>query len=313
MPILEIKIVHHRGKTGKDRLYKKEIALSKCDQCEKIWEAKRFKKDSSLTFCSRKCVDIASKKGGKIDQAKCETSLARYGVENPLQSKEVWERRTQTIIERYSVKHIQHSDEWKAKRKQAIHQKYGKEYVETDEFKKKRQETLIEKYGVKSPMEHEEFVRKRRKTNIERYGGHPLKDPDIRNKMLNTNLKRHGYKTSFESKETQEKAYKARNGMSREEYLKLLPEYIAYRNEVRRITSQQPLHTLQNYKKRGRDTYHLDHIYSISQGFKDGVLPEVIGNICNLRMLSASENRSKSQQCDILLEELLEKYYESRK
>lgn len=312
MPILEIKIIQHRGKTGKGRLYKKQIAISKCDQCEKVWEARRFEKDNSFTFCSRKCVNIASKDGGKIDRAKRETCIERYGAENPLQSKEVWEKRTKTIVEKYGVKHIQHSDVWKVKRKEAIYQKYGKEHTQTDEFKQKRHKTFMKKYGVKSPMEHEEFLEKRKNTNIERYGGEPLSNPKICNKMFQTNLERYGYITSFGSNEIQKKSYKTRVGMTREEYLEQLPEYTAYKNRVWNVTNSQDLRIFGD-KKRTINGYHLDHIYSISQGFKDDILPEIIGDVCNLRIILASENRKKSNKCNITKTELMEKYYESRK
>lgn len=56
--------------------------------------------------------------------------------------------------------------------------------------------------------------------------------------------------------------------------------------------------------------YHLDHIYSVDAGFKNGVSPEIIGSVVNLRIITREQNRCKGNRCDITLDELLEKYDE---
>lgn len=75
--------------------------------------------------------------------------------------------------------------------------------------------------------------------------------------------------------------------------------------EVRNITENQPLHTLENFELRGRGPgkFHLDHIVSKKVGFDLGLPSWFIGNICNLRMISERENCSKqhfSSEEDIL-------------
>jgi len=59
--------------------------------------------------------------------------------------------------------------------------------------------------------------------------------------------------------------------------------------------------------QRGNDI-HLDHIYSIAQGFIDGIDPEIIGHWTNLRMLSKVDNSSKGPKCGKTKEELLEDF-----
>ncbi len=54
--------------------------------------------------------------------------------------------------------------------------------------------------------------------------------------------------------------------------------------------------------------YHLDHKYSICQGFLEGLLPEVISSVHNLQMLTGTENMSKSDTCSVTKEELLSLY-----
>lgn len=51
--------------------------------------------------------------------------------------------------------------------------------------------------------------------------------------------------------------------------------------------------------------YHLDHIYSIADGFKNDVEPKVIASMCNLRIIDAKENLQKGIKSDITLESLL--------
>jgi hypothetical protein len=55
------------------------------------------------------------------------------------------------------------------------------------------------------------------------------------------------------------------------------------------------------------DAYHLDHIYSIFEGYKNKVSPFIIGSIFNLRMLNWEDNISKHSKSDIDLLDLLAK------
>lgn len=300
-------------KVVRGRTYKKVLAFCSCDYCGKEWKAKRWNKDSVLSFCSRKCVNSANKKDGSLDKKRRETNLQRYGSESVLQNPEIKEKRKKTIEKRFGTSVLQHSEEWKRKRKETIHRKYGKEIFQTEEFKQKREETLLSKYGVDTPIRSEVFLEKRRKTNLDRYGGEPLKNPEILDKMFQTNLKRYGYKTSFDLEEVQDKCFLANHGKTREEFHANISEYREYRRAVRSITERQSLSDLVNYSKRGRDTFHLDHIYSIADGFRRGVPPEIVGDIVNLRFIDARENQKKSDSSEITEEELIRRYSEKRR
>jgi hypothetical protein len=59
--------------------------------------------------------------------------------------------------------------------------------------------------------------------------------------------------------------------------------------------------------KRSWKANHLDHIYSVSQGFKDRINPFWIAHPCNLQMLKARENKKKNAKCGHTQEELFEK------
>ena len=97
--------------------------------------------------------------------------------------------------------------------------------------------------------------------------------------------------------------------------LDLMPASLAYRAQVHKVTMQQPLHLLENFNLRGPSTanphdnnFHIDHIFSVADGFKNEISPEIIGNICNLRMLHHTANVKKSAKSEITMAELFHRY-----
>ena len=75
------------------------------------------------------------------------------------------------------------------------------------------------------------------------------------------------------------------------------PAFAKYRNQVDKVTRNQPIHLLENFDKRGvagvRGAYHLDHITSVWYGFQNNILSKKIGHISNLRMIPWLENQKK--------------------
>jgi len=59
--------------------------------------------------------------------------------------------------------------------------------------------------------------------------------------------------------------------------------------------------------------YHLDNRFSKKQGFKQNILPQIIGSIYNLEYLPASENIKKQDNCSITIDELAENYFKGYK
>ena len=87
-----------------------------------------------------------------------------------------------------------------------------------------------------------------------------------------------------------------------------------YSSEVWRYTNEQDLKSLKDFDKRGhvsiKNSYHLDHKYSIFRGFIDKIDAKIIGNICNLEMIPSIDNCSKKGNISISKEELLKNYNE---
>jgi hypothetical protein len=86
-----------------------------------------------------------------------------------------------------------------------------------------------------------------------------------------------------------------------------------YYYKVWYITEKQPLKTLKNHHKRcfrGKGCYHLDHICSIAEGYRNGIPPEIIGGINNLRFIPSKENMEKGYKVSpkVLQETMKRKY-----
>ena len=87
-----------------------------------------------------------------------------------------------------------------------------------------------------------------------------------------------------------------------------ISEYEKYRVEVWRISNQQ--YQAYYYQinptniRRGLKN-HLDHKYSIQQGWQNKIPATVIGGWKNLQILSSKINQQKSNKCSVLLEDIL--------
>ena len=62
-------------------------------------------------------------------------------------------------------------------------------------------------------------------------------------------------------------------------------------------------------KGRSKFGFHLDHQYSVKQGFEDSIPPFVIGHWSNLWLIPYNENSSKGSNCSVSKELLLSNYY----
>jgi len=106
--------------------------------------------------------------------------------------------------------------------------------------------------------------------------------------------------------------YLKRTGYTYSEFQKKRPAFKKYHQQVRSTTQSQPLHLLENYDKRGKagqdGAYHIDHKFSVIEGFKQGVDPKVIGHISNLHMIPWEVNMVKQGECWISLPELIKLY-----
>jgi hypothetical protein len=147
------------------------------------------------------------------------------------------------------------------------------------------------KNGEHKPWEdrnrdYEASLEAARKTWMEKYGvDNPSKCPAIQQKLSKSALNRY-------------------SGIDR-------PALEKYYLEVITITKKSWKNNFNEINPKGlqrSNKLHLDHIYSISEGFKNNIPAEVIGHWTNLRLLPKIENSSKGAKCHKTIEELFEDY-----
>lgn len=86
--------------------------------------------------------------------------------------------------------------------------------------------------------------------------------------------------------------------------------FLEYTQKVRNIsekTYRRYKHIIDPDNLRGKE-YHLDHKYSIFQGFIDNIDEDVIGSLFNLEIIPAHNNQIKYKKCSITNEQLLNNY-----
>ena len=66
-----------------------------------------------------------------------------------------------------------------------------------------------------------------------------------------------------------------------------------------------------NLKSVDSKKYHIDHIYSVFDGFKNNIDPKIISSHINLIVIKKSENLSKGKKSEMTKEELFERYNQS--
>jgi hypothetical protein len=281
------------------------IQKPKCKNinCNNFCNFKKFS-EGYYDFCSVKCAQL----NDKVRQKQEDTLERKYGMKDPLSIKD-GRKRGNAIIS---------SKEFIEKRMDRSLKDFGyKTSFGKKETQDKIKETFVKKYGVENPMFSADFIRdsfiptlneKRIQTYLAIYGEtHPMKNKDILEKMKETNEKKYGvpFVSQLNSVQAKIRTTNERNGnWITEEQVKSFRDYSRL---VWRYTNQNDLSVLENIEKRAhtKEGYHLDHKYSIYQGFKDNIPAKVIGCINNLEMLPSGQNLSKNRKCSVTKEEIL--------
>jgi hypothetical protein len=181
------------------------------------------------------------------------------------------------------------------------------------EFLKKYKDACLTKYGTEFASQSTEFRNSVKNTCIEKYGvDSVMKVDEIKDKLKAVFVKKYGVDNPSKSKDVTAKIRKSRIATGDWISDDHRSELELYRLAVKKITAKS-YHT--HYYKinpnnlpRERYKYHLDHIFSVEEGFKQGVAPEIIGHWTNLRMLWHLDNSIKNTKCHITLSQLAEQY-----
>lgn len=181
--------------------------------------------------------------------------------------------------------------EFLRKYKNACLAKYGTEFAsQSTEFRNTVKNTCMEKYGVDSVMKVNKIKDKLKEVFIEKYGfDNPSKSKDVTAKIRKSRISSGDWiadedRTDLEKYRLEVKKVSARS--YHDHYYKINPDDLT----------------------RSRYEYHLDHIFSVEEGFKQDIPTEVIGHWTNLRMLWHLDNSVKNTKCHKTLEQLIEDY-----
>ncbi len=91
-----------------------------------------------------------------------------------------------------------------------------------------------------------------------------------------------------------------------------IEEFEKYSKKIRLLTrstfnKNRKIIDPKNLKYKNSKEYHIDHIYSIYDGFINKINPNIISSVYNLQILTVDDNLSKGKRSDIRLSDLLEK------
>lgn len=167
------------------------------------------------------------------------------------------------------------------KRMQTLKERYGSDFINV--IKDNRKKSMLNKYGVENSFQIESVKQKRRSTLKGKYGNESFNNPD---KTKKTRIKN---KTQIDDSFVNDFiAYKI---------IVVNRTHTIYRNNIEKINP--------NNLKRGKKNYHIDHIYSIKQGYINNIPISIITHPCNLHLIDYKENLLKQDSCWITIDILL--------
>ena len=277
--------------------------------CGKETKFKNFLKGYAI-YCSPYCNTHSNTTKDKIKV----TNYTRYGG-HPQQDKEVRDKTTITNNLRYGGNSPSCSEEVRKKQITSIFNKYGVSNISKHpDVKEKKKETCLKNYGVEIPAHSEEIKNKMKETNILKYGNEYASQSSLfKNKMKANLLEKYGVDHVSKLDTTKIKVKKTNVLKGTWLNYSQLSDFQYYKRLVWSETHKHKK-SLLNFELRGKlsnnkKSYHIDHKYSILEGFKNGILPVIIGNKNNLIMIPGLENIQKGSKCSETLEDILPDTY----
>jgi hypothetical protein len=165
--------------------------------------------------------------------------------------------------------------------------------------RKKFEKELLEKEGITNPAQRKEVKEKIKKAFREKYNG--IDNP-------------------FGVKKIRDQIRKDKEEAGIWIPLNELTEFQIYKRNVYSITKSSLSKFGNKYLKNikllelnssiwaWQKKFTIDHIFSVYEGFKNKISPEIIGSIVNLQVITFSENAKKNKKSTISLHTLNKKY-----
>lgn len=156
-----------------------------------------------------------------------------------------------------------------------------------EDQKEKSNRTLLEKFGekVENRFQLTTIKEKMKQTNLNKFGAEQYSQSEEGIKNMRKIMEEKKLWVPYDS----------------------LPDFEKYRRLVEKHTAKNR-HKLENYDKRSKFGWHVDHIYSVKDGFENNICPYVIGSLYNLKMIPWLENIKKNSKSLMTKEELLENW-----
>lgn len=183
--------------------------------------------------------------------------------------------------------------------------KTWKENNSDNSFINTRVDTIIKKYG--NLKNYNKIINETKEKNLIKNFGviNVFQLNDVKERSKKIKLEKYGNEYWNNSNKTRE--IRIKNGTQIDD--SLIDDFIKYKKIV--VNRSNTIY--RNNKKiinptdleKGIKKYHLDHKYSIKQGFLNNIPIEIITHPCNLYMMWWKDNIKKQDRCDITLNELL--------
>jgi hypothetical protein len=221
---------NNHGSRGRRKEGKRVLSLA-CDKCSAEFKVSggqvKVQLGREKHFCSRKCAassvyrrektkETIREKYGEmglscqsVREKKKETSLRKFGVDNPAKSDVVQRKTRETWIEKYENCHPLRSEEVKQKIRETCIERYGVDNPwKSSDIQEKSRNTCIERYGVDNAAKSGYVQQKIRATNFKRLGvGCVLQSEETKKKIRETCLEKYGCETPPASKEIKNKIH----------------------------------------------------------------------------------------------------------
>ena len=266
----------------------------------------------------------------EFQKKKTETNQFRYGSPSPFGNPIIREKAAQTNFIKFGASNIMKNKEFLVDFFERNIVRLGsRSPFGSVEIQNKVKQTNLSRLGFENPLDNPE-INKKMMTMMERYGAYsPFGNIAVREKAMKTKIERYGVRYYFNEVLDNnidilfEEKDNGKDWVSRVikkwcENRKLHPDeklknpFSVTRAYYRKVMFWTHFHWKENIDlinpqnfERSYWEYHLDHIYSIRDGFINNVPPEVIGHWTNLRLMPRLDNQKKNHKSERTLEEVI--------
>lgn len=200
---------------------------------------------------------------------------------------------TNEIVKWYDNRYLTYSSKDAKTKDPKVYQKMVDTYQEKTGYTHWKNDPRVKKQSLKTYAEN-------RLNGDHKIVDSPFSNPVIQEKIRNNCLEQYGVDNHSKRDEVRNKL-KDPNKPARD----------AYRSEVdfhTRTSWNDHFDKINPERKVRGVEYHLDHIFSVYEGFEQNIPPEIIGHWTNLQMLEHEKNESKWKECWKTKEQLYEDY-----